>query len=124
MSKLRTRGIKRLINAFYASRAGLAASWRNEEAFRQEVIVAVCAVPLALLLGETGLERAVLIGSVVLVVVVELLNSAIEATVDRIGLERHELSGQAKDMGSAAVLISSTMAALVWVLIGLDNLAG
>lgn len=90
---------------------------RHEAAFRQEVLVALIAVPLGLWLGEGGIEKALLVGSWILVMIVELLNSAIEATVDRFGPEHHALSGRAKDIGSAAVLLSIVLSLLVWVLI-------
>src|SRR5690606_9226452 len=99
---------------FNYSRDGLAAAYRHEDAFRQEIWLAVVAIPLAVWLGESGLERALMICSVLLVLVVELLNSAIEATVDRVSLERHLLAKRAKDVGSAAVLIALLNAAVVW----------
>ena len=111
------KGLVRLKNAFRFSWQGFCAAYKHEEAFRQEVWGLLLAIPLALLLTESGLERALLIGSVLLVMVVELLNSALEAVVDRIGSDRHELSGRAKDMGSAAVLLAITNALLIWVLI-------
>lgn len=111
------RGFRRLINALYFSRDGLAAAWRNEAAFRQEVGLAAIAIPLGLWLGQGGMERALLVGSILLVLVVELLNSAVEAVVDRVSGERHELSKRAKDAGSAAVLITLVFTATVWGLI-------
>ena len=114
-------GFKRLWLACGYSCKGLAAGWRNEAAFRQEVVLCALCVPLALWLGETGLERAVLILSVLLVPLVELLNSAIEAAVDRVGEERHQLSAQAKDMGSAAVSLALIIAVLVWACILLSD---
>ncbi len=110
-------GLARLINAWRFSWQGLSAAYQQEAAFRQEVWVLLLAVPLAFLLSEVGLERALLIGSVLLVMVVELLNTALEAVVDRIGHERHELSGRAKDMGSAAVLLAIANALLIWGLL-------
>ncbi|MFV8825378.1 diacylglycerol kinase [Thauera sp. WH-2] len=107
-------GLRRIWNAFNYSRDGLAAAYRHEDAFRQEIWLAVVAIPLAVWLGESGLERALMICSVLLVLVVELLNSAIEATVDRVSLERHLLAKRAKDVGSAAVLIALLNAAVVW----------
>lgn len=109
------KGLKRLVNACIFSMAGFKAAWKHEEAFRQEVLLFVVATPLALWLGQTVVEKLLLVGSIVLVMLVELLNSAVEAVVDRIGLERHELSGRAKDIGSAAVLLSLIWAAIVWV---------
>jgi diacylglycerol kinase (ATP) len=113
-------GIGRIAGAARNSFAGLAAAIGSEDAFRQELILAAILVPLAFWAGDTGVERALLVGSVLLVLVVELLNSAIEATVDRISLERHPLAKRAKDLGSAAVMLSLAMAALTWLLILLD----
>ena len=107
----------RLFRAFDASCKGLAGAYREEAAFRQELALAVIAVPLGLWLGRSGVERALLVGTVVVVLIVELLNSAIEAVVDRVSPERHELAGLAKDIGSAAVLLSLLLCALVWVLV-------
>jgi diacylglycerol kinase (ATP) len=112
------RGIvQRWFNAFGWSLKGLAAAWRNEMAFRQELLAILVMAPMALWLGTTAVQRALLIGCLLLVVVVELLNSAIESVVDRIGLELHPLSGQAKNLASAAVLVALMIAALVWGLI-------
>ncbi|MEW6519471.1 MAG: diacylglycerol kinase [Thermodesulfobacteriota bacterium] len=111
------RGLQRLIRAGKSSLAGFTAAFKHEEAFRQEFVLAVVLVPVALLLGETGVEKALLAGSLLLVMIVELLNSAVEAVVDRVGLEIHPLSGRAKDMGSAAVFLVLVFAALVWLLI-------
>lgn len=107
-------GLVRLWNALGYSRDGLAAAWKNEAAFREEVLLAVVAVPLALYFGRTGGDRALLIGSVGLVLIVEILNSAVEAVVDKASPEKHELAKRAKDMGSAAVLLSLINAAAVW----------
>ncbi|MGF1717646.1 diacylglycerol kinase [Photobacterium chitinilyticum] len=115
-------GFVRLIYATKYSWLGLCAAWRCEAAFRQELVAFCVLLPAALLLPVSGLEKLILIGSVIAVIVVELLNSAIEAVVDRIGLEKHELSGQAKDMGSAAVLLTLIMAILTWVYIVYSNL--
>lgn len=117
MKPSKSRGLTRLKNAFRFSWQGSCAAYKHEEAFRQEVWVLLIAIPLAFMLADSGLERALLIGSVLLVMVVELLNSALEAVVDRIGSDRHELSGRAKDMGSAAVLLAIVNALLVWILI-------
>ncbi|HXH02487.1 MAG TPA: diacylglycerol kinase [Candidatus Competibacteraceae bacterium] len=114
------KGLRRLVNAAGHSWAGLRAAWRNEEAFRQEALACLLLVPLALWLGGNGAERALLAGSLALVLIAELLNSGIEAVVDRIGPERHELSGRAKDIGSAAVFVSLVNVALVWGLVLLD----
>jgi len=113
-------GLRRLINAFGHTARGLAGAWREEAAFRQECALAVVLVPLGAWLAEDGVELALLLGPVVLVLVVELLNSAIEAAIDRIGAERHALSGLAKDLGSAAVFGSFVLLALNWgaVLLG------
>jgi len=110
-------GLARLAPAWRQSMAGLRQAARGEAAFRQELIGALVLVPVALLLDVTTIERLVLVLSILLVLAIELLNSAIEATVDRISVERHPLAGQAKDMGSAAVLVALAMAALCWVVI-------
>jgi diacylglycerol kinase (ATP) len=110
-------GLRRLLNAFGYSMAGIKAAYKNEDAFRQEVLMAIVLIPLALYLGKTGLESAVMIASVLLVIIVELLNSSIEATVDRISLENHDLAKRAKDIGSAAVLLSLVNLAIVWGLL-------
>jgi diacylglycerol kinase (ATP) len=108
---------KRLVNATRYSLMGLRAAFRHEEAFRLEVLVLLFVVPAGLWMGKTCVQRALLIGSWCVVLVVELLNSAIEALVDRAGLERNELAGRAKDMGSAAVFCAIVLAAAVWLLI-------
>ena len=110
-------GIRRLIKASGYSLQGLAAAFRHEAAFRQELAVTLLLLPLALWLGQTGPQRALLIAVWMLVPLFELMNSAIEAVVDRIGPEQHELSGRAKDIGSAAVLVAIVNAAIVWLLI-------
>lgn len=107
-------GFARVINAWRFSLAGLAGAWKTEGAFRQEVIGAAILIPIACLIPVPILHRALLIASVLMVMVVELLNSAIEAAVDRISLDRHALSKKAKDTGSAAVLVSIVIAMLVW----------
>jgi len=107
----------RVFRAFGASYRGFYGAFRNEAAFRQELAVAVAVIPLGLYLGDGGVERALLVGPMILVLIVELLNSAIEATVDRIGFEHHELSGLAKDIGSAAVLLSFVLLGLTWLLV-------
>lgn len=96
------------------SAQGFGHAWRYEAAFRQELILCAVLVPVALWLGDDGLERLLLIGSCALVLIVELLNSAVEAAIDRVGHERHELSGRAKDLGSAAVFVSLLLAAATW----------
>lgn len=114
-------GLRRIFNAFFYSADGLSAAYRNEDAFRQEVWLAVVLIPLALLVDVGLPAKALMIASVLLVLIVELLNSAIEAAIDRISLERHTLSKRAKDIGSAAVLISLLNVALVWGLILYDR---
>jgi diacylglycerol kinase (ATP) len=121
MGKTGTTGLKRIMNAAGYSWLGLTAAYRHESAFRQEIWLAVILLPLGYYLGEDWKDKAALIGSVLLVLVVELLNSAIEAVVDRIGDEKHELSGRAKDMGSAAVLIMLVITAIVWAAVLLEN---
>lgn len=108
------KGLRRLWNALGYSRDGILAAWRNEAAFREEVLLAIVALPLALYLGHNGIERALLIGSILLILIVEILNSALEAIVDKASPEKHELAKRAKDMGSAAVLFSLLNAAVVW----------
>lgn len=107
-------GIARIINAAGYSWKGFRAAWNNEAAFRQESVTAVIAIAIACWLDVDAITRVLLIGSVLIVMVVEILNSAIEAVVDRIGSELHELSGRAKDLGSAAVLLSIITALLTW----------
>lgn len=110
-------GIPRLIAATRYSFAGLRSAFATEEAFRLEVLTLLILTPLALYFGETPVERILLIGSIMLLLIVELLNTAVEAVVDRIGSEYHELSRQAKDIGSAAVFIGMALVAMVWGLI-------
>jgi len=117
MANQNAKGLKRLINACFFSIAGFKATWQHEEAFRQEVVLLLVTTPLALWLAPGTIEKVLLIGSVVLVLLVELLNSAVEAVVDRVGLEHHELSGRAKDIGSAAVMLALIWAAATWALI-------
>lgn len=117
MAYQNARGLARLSNAFRFSMEGFRQCFKNEEAFRQEVFASLIIVPLAVWLGASGIERAMLVGSWLLVLIVELLNSAIEANVDRVGLERHALSARAKDIASAAVFTSLIMAITVWSLI-------
>jgi diacylglycerol kinase (ATP) len=113
-------GLRRLINATRYSLAGIAEAARHEDAFRQEILLAAVLVPLGLWLGHSGFARALLCGSVLLVLIVELLNSAVEATVDRISLEDHRLAKRAKDLGSAAVMLALVTTGLVWILVLLD----
>lgn len=97
--------------------AGFKAAWRHEKAFQQELILCCILMPVGIWFGKNGVERALLLGALLLVLVVEMLNSAIEAVVDRIGEEHHLLAGRAKDMGSAAVFIALVNAALVWIFV-------
>lgn len=115
MAKTGATGINRLINAARFSWLGYKAGYKHEEAIRQETLLCIVFIPVALYLGETPLDKALLISSLLFILLVELLNSAIEAVVDRIGDEIHELSGRAKDMGSTAVVIALVMAVVVWV---------
>ena len=108
------QGLTRLFNALGYSRDGLAAAWKHEAAFREEVLLLLLAVPLALYFGQDGMARALLIGSLLLVLIVEILNSGLEAIVDKASPEKHELAKRAKDMGSAAVLLALINAAVVW----------
>jgi diacylglycerol kinase (ATP) len=110
-------GLRRLINALGYSMAGFKAAYKHEDAFRQEVMLAAVLLPLAFVLESSGVGRALLVGSVMLVMMVELLNSAVEATVDRISLENHLLAKRAKDIGSAAVLLSLVNLAGIWGLV-------
>ncbi|MBT8428912.1 MAG: diacylglycerol kinase [Gammaproteobacteria bacterium] len=116
-------GLTRIVRAFGYSLQGLGAALRHEAAFRQELMLAALLLPPGLWLGESGVERALLTGSWVLVLIVELLNSAIEATVDRFGPEHHVLCGRAKDIGSAAVFLSIGLAIMVWALIIFPHVA-
>ena len=108
-------GLKRVWNALFYSIDGLVSAWRHESAFRQELMLAAVLLPVALLLPATWTQKAILCATIALVLIVELLNSAVEATIDRFGPEQHALSGRAKDIGSAAVLLSISLAALVWL---------
>lgn len=110
-------GLARIVQAFLNSLAGLGDAWRHESAFRQEILLAAILVPLACVVPVTGTERALLVGSILLVLVVELLNSSVEAAIDRISLDRHSLSKRAKDLGSAAVLVALALLAVVWALV-------
>ena len=108
------RGFARIVRATVCSWQGFKAAWRHEAAFRQEALLAIVLIPLGLWLGKTGVECALLAGSVLLVPLAELTNSAIETVVDRIGMERHELSGRAKDMGSAIVFLACSLTVMTW----------
>ncbi len=113
-------GLRRLINAFGYSVEGFKSAYLHEDAFRQEVRLALILIPLAFYLEDYALNRIMMVGSVLLVMIVELLNSAIEAVVDRVSLERHALAKRAKDIGSAAVFVALANVVLVWALILLD----
>ena len=117
-------GLARLTRATRVGLTALAWAFREEEAFRLEVLGSCVLLPLALWLGHSGVERALLCGAVVQVMIVELLNTGIEVVVDRISIERHALSGLAKDVGSAAVMVSLVLAAIVWGCILLPRLFG
>ena len=114
------RGLRRLINAARWSMKGFRSTFKNEEAFRQELLLLVILAPIGYWVGENGVEQALLIGSLLFLLIVELLNSAVESAVDRIGPEQHELSGRAKDQGSAAVFVAVTLVIVTWLLILLD----
>jgi len=107
-------GIRRILRATRFSAQGFAQAWQHEAAFRQELVLAIAMTPAAIWLGGSIVEQALLIGVLLLVLIVELFNSAIEAAIDRHGDEHHELSGRAKDMGSAAVFVSLVIVLLVW----------
>lgn len=111
------RGLQRILNATRYSLSGIRAAYRHEDAFRQEALLAAILIPLALWLPASGIGHALMIGSVILVLIVELINSAVEATVDRISLEHHELAKRAKDIGSAAVFFALVNVVLVWSLV-------
>jgi diacylglycerol kinase (ATP) len=119
--RVKPTGVARIVRAFGYSLQGLAQAWRGEAAFRQEVALAVAVIPGGLSLGHSGVERAMLVSPMLLILVVELLNSAVEAVVDRSGMERHPLAGMAKDMGSAAVLLSFALLGTVWLLVLSDH---
>jgi diacylglycerol kinase (ATP) len=108
-------GLKRLLNAFRYSCSGIREAYRNEDAFRQETLLAAILLPLAFWLDATAVGRALMVGSVLLLLIVELLNSAIEATVDRISLDDHRLAKRAKDIGSAAVMLSLLNMTVIWI---------
>jgi diacylglycerol kinase (ATP) len=114
-------GLTRVVRAFGYSLQGFRHAWREEAAFRQELTLALAVVPAGLYLGRSGVERALLVWPMLQILLVEILNSAVEAVVDRSGMERHPLAGMAKDMGSAAVLLSFGMLGTVWLLILSDH---
>ncbi|MDH5389091.1 MAG: diacylglycerol kinase [Gammaproteobacteria bacterium] len=115
MAKTGATGFTRIINAAGYSWLGFKAAYRHEAAFRQELWLCILLVPAALYFGETLMDKAILISSLLFILIVELINSAIEAVVDRVGDELHELSGRAKDMGSSAVFLAIGIAVVVWV---------
>lgn len=117
MEKKSGKGLARLCNAFGWSLAGLGSALRHEEAFRQELIMAAILLPVGLWVGKGGMAKALLCSSVFLVLITELLNSGIEAAVDRVGNEHHPLSGRAKDLGSAAVFVALINMVVVWGLV-------
>ena len=117
-------GLERIIKAFGYSLKGFRAAFENEAAFRQELALAVILIPTGFWLGQTPIEKALLVGVVLMVLVVELLNSAVEAVVDRVSDEHHELAGRAKDLGSAAVFLSLVVVLVVWGLILLPRFLG
>ena len=117
MAKQGKRGLRRILDAAGYSAAGLAAAWRGEEAFRQEVLLGLVLAPLALWLGQSNTERLLLVASWLVVMIVEILNTAVEAAVDHTSLDQHQLAKRAKDIGSAAVLLSLLNVVSVWLLI-------
>ena len=120
MASQGTKGLERIIKATGYSWQGLKATYRYEAAFRQEIFLAIILVPLGLWLGKTGIEKALLVGCVIIVLIVELLNTGLEVIVDRIGDEQHKLSGRAKDIGSAAVFVSLVNVVVIWCLVLID----
>ncbi len=121
INKPDSRGVGHVLQAFGYSMRGLRAAFTYEEAFRLELFALIVMIPAAMLLGQTAVERALLIGSLLLVLVAELINSAIEAVVDRVGVEHHPLSGRAKDIGSAAVFMALVNVAVIWALLFSDR---
>jgi diacylglycerol kinase (ATP) len=111
----------RILRAFAYSFQGFRHAWREEAAFRQEVSLALVVIPVGLYCGHSGVERALLVSPMLIILIVEILNSAVEAVVDRSGLERHPLAGMAKDMGSAAVMLSFILLGTVWLLVLSDH---
>jgi diacylglycerol kinase (ATP) len=114
MGKTGVTGLRRIINAFGYSMKGLRAAFKHESAFRQETALLIVLLPIAILLGQNIVDYSILIGSLFLVIIVELLNSAVEAVVDRVGDEHNKLAGRAKDMGSAAVFVSLINVIVIW----------
>lgn len=116
------KGLKRIVSATGYSIHGMGFAWKNEAAFRQEIILLLVLVPFGIWLGSNGVERALLVGSCFIVIIVELLNSGIEAVIDRIGADYHKLSGAAKDLGSAAVFFSLVLVVVTWTTVLWGNL--
>jgi diacylglycerol kinase (ATP) len=116
-------GVERIVQAFFNSVAGFADAWKHESAFRQEILLACIMIPAAFVMPVTPVERALLLAVVLLVLIVELLNSSVEAAIDRISFEHHSLSKRAKDIGSAAVFVSLCLAVLVWSVILLPKIS-
>jgi len=116
------RGLRRLVNALFYSLSGLRLAYRHESAFRQEIALALVLVPIACVVPVSAVERVLLIGTVLLVLIVELLNSSVEAAIDRIGLDTHRLSKRAKDLGSAAVLLALILLGITWLLLAVPAL--
>jgi len=121
MAKPGYQGVTRIIKAAGYSAKGFRAAWKYESAFRQEVVLTATLIPLAFLLGRNPVEVGLLIASLLIVVIVELLNSGIEAVVDRVGDEPHQLSGRAKDLGSAAVFVALILTLVLWVSVAMDR---
>jgi diacylglycerol kinase (ATP) len=121
MARDKPIGLTRLLRAFGYSFQGFRHAWREEAAFRQELCLSLLVMPVGLFLGRSGVERALLVSPMLLILVVEILNSAVEAVVDRSGTERHPLAGMAKDMGSAAVMLSFVLLGTVWLLVLSDH---
>ena len=123
MGKPGATGMRRIVHATRYSAQGFVQAWRYEAAFRQEIGLFLAALPAAMWLGESTMERIALISPLLIVLIVELLNSAVEAAIDRVGAEHHDLSGRAKDFGSAAVFLSLALTAVIWIGIGWERLA-
>jgi diacylglycerol kinase (ATP) len=123
MARAGNTGIRRIVNATFFSLAGLRTAWKSEAAFRQECLLCIVLVPSAFWLGQNAVERSLLIGACLLVLIVELLNTAVEFVVDRVGMDHHLLSGQAKDLGSAAVFVSLLLTAIVWGFVAWERFA-
>ena len=115
MSKPQASGLRKLVNSTRYSFQGFAAAWRNEEAFRLECVLFILLTPLALLVGEGLTHKLLLLLSLALVLLAEVINTALESVVDRVGEEHHPLAGQAKDLGSAAVFVTLSIVAMVWL---------